>query len=211
MPQALAGLPHAAFEHRSDVEGVADFAQVDALALERERRGAGGDLECLDARQRVHQLFGDAVREIFLLGIIAHVDERQHRQCCRAGGRRLRARSRASRPARRRQCRASCRSKRTCPARAAATATASRPTTRTVRATPDASGRQERWTSGLGPLHALGRELESPGNHQRDRQAEDDEEGDGPAASSQARRTSGTAGKRPGPRPSRRQRRRGRP
>ena len=83
----------------ADVELAPDVAQVDVLALERERRRARRDLERLEARQRVQELLGDAVGEVFLLRIVAHVDEGQHRdRAARAVGRR---RSRP-RPTRRR-------------------------------------------------------------------------------------------------------------
>src|SRR3546814_13441887 len=49
------------------------------LALEHERGGARRDLELRQLRQQVEDFLGDAVAEIFVLGVAAHVDEWQHR------------------------------------------------------------------------------------------------------------------------------------
>ena len=76
-PHAIARFAHAAFEHVRDLELPRDLRQVDVLAFERERGVAR------DHRQRGHlaqvgdDVFADAVGEILLLGVAAHVRERQ--------------------------------------------------------------------------------------------------------------------------------------
>ncbi len=74
-----ARLAHRPLQDVVDAERVADPAQVLVLALECKRRGAPGNLEFLDGGERIEDLLGDAVGEIFLLGIRAHVDEWQDR------------------------------------------------------------------------------------------------------------------------------------
>ena len=87
----LPDAPHRALEHRGDAEPRAQIAHVLAQPLEREHRGARGDVEPLDLGERVDQLVGDAVAEVLVLGIGARVDERQHRDgagLARGAGRR---------------------------------------------------------------------------------------------------------------------------
>ena len=62
--QPVARLADAAFEHRPDTELPPDVADVALLALEGERRRARRDAERLDLRQRVDDVFGDAVAEL---------------------------------------------------------------------------------------------------------------------------------------------------
>ena len=77
-PDPAAGLAHAPFEHMAHAEALADLADVDVLALERESRIAGDDEELRELRQRGDDVLGNAVGEIFLFGIPAHVGEGQH-------------------------------------------------------------------------------------------------------------------------------------
>ena len=69
---------HAPFEDVTHAEAFADLADVDVLALERERRIAGDDEELRELREGRDDVFGDAVGEIFLLGVAAHVGEGQN-------------------------------------------------------------------------------------------------------------------------------------
>ena len=62
-----------------DAEAAGDRAHVLVLALERERRGARDDLELGVVREVIDQLLRQAIREILLIVLLAHVDERQHR------------------------------------------------------------------------------------------------------------------------------------
>ena len=75
----VAGLAHAAFEHVAHAELAADLLDVDGLALVGEGRIARDHEQRLEARQRGDDVLDHAVGEIFLLGIAAHVLERQHR------------------------------------------------------------------------------------------------------------------------------------
>ena len=76
---ALPALPHASFEHVLDAELARDIADPRLPPFERERRGASGHLQPGKAREHVDHVLGEAVAEILLLPIAAHVHERQHR------------------------------------------------------------------------------------------------------------------------------------
>ena len=78
-PDAIAHLAHAAFEDVFHIQPFADFPQVRVLALESERRGATGDAQCIDTREIVEQFLGQPIGKVFVGRVIAHVDERQHR------------------------------------------------------------------------------------------------------------------------------------
>src|SRR6516225_320221 len=78
-PHAIAGLANAPFQHIASAENSPDFADVARLSLEHKTRIASYDQQFLNFRQRRQHVFSDAVGEIFLLGIAAHVLERQHR------------------------------------------------------------------------------------------------------------------------------------
>jgi hypothetical protein len=84
-PDPAAGLADAALEDMTHAEALADLADIDVLALEGEGRVAGDDEKLRQLRQRGDDVLGNAVSEIFLLGIAAHVGERQHGDR-RAGG-----------------------------------------------------------------------------------------------------------------------------
>ncbi len=75
----IARAPHAAFEHDADAELARDGRDARVLALELERRRARRDLELRQLAQEIEDFFGDAVAEIFVLGVAAHVDERKDR------------------------------------------------------------------------------------------------------------------------------------
>ncbi|MEO6263421.1 MAG: hypothetical protein ABIO58_00335 [Luteimonas sp.] len=75
---ALAGAAHAAFQHGADAKLAGDIRNADFLALEIERRRARGHLQLRQLAQQVEDFLGDAVTEVFVLRVAAHVDERQH-------------------------------------------------------------------------------------------------------------------------------------
>ena len=77
--QLLAGPAHAAFEHVADAKLARDLLHIDRAALVDERRVAGDDEQPADAGQPGDQVLGDAVGKILLIGIAAHIGERQHR------------------------------------------------------------------------------------------------------------------------------------
>jgi hypothetical protein len=76
---AVAGLAGAALEHEAYPEVTPDLLHFDRPALVGERGVARDDEQGRDLREVGNQVFGDAVAEIFLLGIAAHVRERKHR------------------------------------------------------------------------------------------------------------------------------------
>ena len=86
-PHPAAGLAHAAFEHVADAELARHLGQTSTdLALEREGGVARDHDQRRDLRQVGDDVLADAVAEILLLGIAAHVGERQHadRDSCAA-------------------------------------------------------------------------------------------------------------------------------
>ena len=86
---AVAGLAHAPFEHARNTELAPDRADILPGALVLEGRRAGGDAQVGDSREGTDELLGDALAEVLLVAIGAHVDEREHRH----GGRRARGRA----------------------------------------------------------------------------------------------------------------------
>ena len=75
---AVAALADAALDHIADAELLGDLFHVDGLALVDERRVARDHEEPAQLRQRGDDVLADAVGEILLLRIAAHVGERQH-------------------------------------------------------------------------------------------------------------------------------------
>jgi hypothetical protein len=63
--------------HVAYAEALANLGDVDVLALEGERGIAGDDEELRELRKCRDDVLRDAVREIFLLSLAAHVGERQ--------------------------------------------------------------------------------------------------------------------------------------
>ena len=108
---AVAALADAAFEHVAHAELVGDLLQVNGLALVDERGVARDHEEPAQLRQRGDDVLADAVGEILLLRIAAHVGEGQHRdggpvgqrQCAAAPARPAPAPGHAARCARRRR------------------------------------------------------------------------------------------------------------
>ncbi len=78
----LAGLAHAALQHVSDTERLADLADIDLAPLVAGRRGSRNDRQAGNLGQVGDQVLGHAVREILLLGVAAHVDEGQDGDRC---------------------------------------------------------------------------------------------------------------------------------
>jgi hypothetical protein len=75
----VARFAHAALEDVVHIQLARDHRRAQLAALVGEGRGARGDANVLHLHQHVEQLFGDAVGEVLVLGVRAHVDERQHR------------------------------------------------------------------------------------------------------------------------------------
>ena len=74
----VAGFPHAALQHRVDLESASDLADVLVFFLERERGRARRHSECLHLAQGIDDLFRDAVAEVFVVRIVAHVHKSEH-------------------------------------------------------------------------------------------------------------------------------------
>jgi hypothetical protein len=74
-PDPAAGLADAAFQYVADAQFLGDFRNIDSLAFE----GKGGVARHHRQRRNLRQIGGDvladAVAEIFLLGVAAHVGE----------------------------------------------------------------------------------------------------------------------------------------
>ena len=70
---------HAAFEHIAHAQFLADFLDVDGLALVGKGRIAGDHREGAPAGEHRDDVLGDAVGEKLLLGIAAEIGERQYR------------------------------------------------------------------------------------------------------------------------------------
>ena len=89
---AVAVLAHAAFDHIADAELVGDLLHVDGLALVDKRRVARDHEEPAQLGQRRDDVLADAVGEILLLRIAAHVGEGKHGDGGPVGQRQRRAR-----------------------------------------------------------------------------------------------------------------------
>jgi hypothetical protein len=75
----LGGLAHAAFHHVAHAQLAAHLLHISGPALVREARIAGDHEQPAHVAQRGDDVLDDAVREVFLLRVVAHVLERQHR------------------------------------------------------------------------------------------------------------------------------------
>ena len=76
--QVVSGLANASFKNVTHAELASDLFDIDSFALVGEARIAGDDKKAFDSREAADDVFDHAVGEIFLLGIAAHVGERQH-------------------------------------------------------------------------------------------------------------------------------------
>ena len=79
--QFVASFAHAAFQHRVDMQLLADFAKDVVLipAFESKGRTAPRHPQALHFRQNVEQLFRHAIAQVFIAFIRAHVHEWQDR------------------------------------------------------------------------------------------------------------------------------------
>src|SRR5215212_7664588 len=77
-PNAAAGLAHAALEDVTHAELAGEVANIDRLSLEGEGGVPGRYRQSRHLRQIGCDVLADAVAEIFLLGVAAHVRKRQH-------------------------------------------------------------------------------------------------------------------------------------
>jgi len=77
-PYPIACLPHAAFEHIAHPEIASDLFHVDRTAFVSEARIACDHEQRGIARERGGDVLGYAIGEKLLLGVAAHVGEREH-------------------------------------------------------------------------------------------------------------------------------------
>ena len=77
-PQPAAGRSHTALEDMVDGEGARDRRQVGAVLPRPERRGPGRHADPVDPHERVHDLLGHPLAEVFLVLRRAQVREWQH-------------------------------------------------------------------------------------------------------------------------------------
>jgi hypothetical protein len=76
---AVARLAQAAFEDIAHAKLASDLFHIDRPSLVDKGRVAGDDAEPFDPRQPGDDVLDNAVDEVFLLGIAAHIGERQYR------------------------------------------------------------------------------------------------------------------------------------
>jgi hypothetical protein len=74
-----AGLADAAFEDVAHTQFMPDLLDVNGAALIGKRAVPGDHKKRFEARERGDDVLDHAVGEVFLIGIAAHVGERQHR------------------------------------------------------------------------------------------------------------------------------------
>jgi hypothetical protein len=74
----VAGFANASFENGADAQSPADLRDLEVFALKGERRRAGNHPESGHSRQRADDLFSDAMTEVLLIVLRAHIHEREH-------------------------------------------------------------------------------------------------------------------------------------
>src|SRR5215468_7487121 len=77
--QAISGAANTALENRADVQRPSDFADVQSLSTKSKRRSARGHAKAFDSVELVDQFFCEAVTEILVFLVSAHICERKHR------------------------------------------------------------------------------------------------------------------------------------
>src|SRR5262249_52995927 len=76
--QLIASFANAAFKQRFDTKLLADGSNVRADAAKLKGSGASRHAKTVNARERVDQLFGNALAEVVLVASRTHVYERKH-------------------------------------------------------------------------------------------------------------------------------------
>src|SRR5438477_7324794 len=71
-------LTHGPLKDITDAKPASDLLDIDGFAFERKARIAGDHEQPFEPRERGDDLLDHAVRKIFLLGVAAHILERQH-------------------------------------------------------------------------------------------------------------------------------------
>jgi hypothetical protein len=78
-PNPVSGPSNAAFENVTNSELSSDIRNINGLPLVGGRRASRDNDKIASLGQQRDGVFGHPVCEVFLLGIAAHIDERQHR------------------------------------------------------------------------------------------------------------------------------------
>jgi hypothetical protein len=76
--QLLSRFANAALEHRRHAQLTSDLPDVQTGPSHLEGGSSGGDAQILNPRQPIDELLSDALAEVVLVLLRAHVDERQH-------------------------------------------------------------------------------------------------------------------------------------
>src|ERR1700754_262205 len=71
-------LAHGPLKDIMDAKPASDLLDIDGFAFEREARIASDHEQPFEPRKRGDDLLHHSIREVFLIGIAAHVLERQH-------------------------------------------------------------------------------------------------------------------------------------
>src|SRR6266851_720716 len=77
-PHVVAGLAYAALQHVRHSQLATYILHLRRLALVGEGRRARDDKEVREPGESSNKVVGDAIAEIFLLGVVTHVGEGQH-------------------------------------------------------------------------------------------------------------------------------------
>jgi hypothetical protein len=74
---AVVGTADAAFQDGAHVQRLSNLGDVLVLAAKHESGGASGNFQVGDTGQEVNDVLGEAIAEVFVVGVAAHVGERQ--------------------------------------------------------------------------------------------------------------------------------------
>src|ERR1700692_1205817 len=77
-PDARARLAHTAFDNVTGTKPLPNRSEIIALALELKRRSAAYHFEAGYLCEQIENLVRHAIREIFLISLLAHISEWQH-------------------------------------------------------------------------------------------------------------------------------------
>src|SRR5881392_3950334 len=77
-PYATGSFANAAFEHMAHIELTGDLSHIHLFAFEGERSVTRHHVQRRNVAQIGDDIFADSIAEIFLLGVAAHIRERQN-------------------------------------------------------------------------------------------------------------------------------------
>ena len=96
-PDRVSGAPYGAFQHGIHIQRLRHVRDRRVLVLEVETGSPRGDPQAVHLGQEVQQFLRQAVTEVFVFLVLAHVDERQDGDGVQLGSRALRSRTRCLR------------------------------------------------------------------------------------------------------------------